>query len=151
MGKISKNARRAGGFTLVEMLAVVVIIGVLAAMIVPRFAGRSEEARRSAARTDIDANLSSALDMYELDNGVYPSTEQGLEALRVEPSAPPTPPRWKGPYVKKRGGLKDPWGRPYVYAAPGVRNEGDYDLSSLGADGLPGTPDDITNWETDAP
>lgn len=143
--------RRDGGFTLVEMLAVVVIIAVLAAMVVPRFAGRSEEARRSAASADIQANLAGALDLFELDNGFYPTTAQGLEALRTEPAVAPMPPRWKGPYIKKRGALNDPWGRPYVYAAPGAHNEKDYDLSSSGADGEPDTPDDITNWSGDDP
>ncbi len=145
------DRRRDAGFTLVEMLAVVVIIAVLAAMVVPRFAGRSEEARRSAASADIHANLAGALDLFELDNGFYPTTAQGLEALRTEPSVSPAPPRWKGPYIKKRGALNDPWGRAYVYIAPGARNKGDYDLSSAGADGAPDTPDDIPNWSGDDP
>lgn len=145
------DRKRNAGFTLVEMMAVVVIIAVLAAMVVPRFAGRSEEARRSAAAADIQANLANALDLFELDNGFYPSTAQGLEALRAEPTAPPAPPRWKGPYIKKRGALNDPWGRPYVYVSPGSNNKNDYDLSSLGPDGAPGTPDDIANWDADEP
>lgn len=136
------------GFTLIEMLVVVVIIATLAAMIVPRFAGRTEEAKASAAAADIEANLASALDLYELDNGSYPTTEQGLSALRVEPTTPPLPRKWKGPYLKKRGALSDPWGQAYVYACPSAHGT-DYDLSSTGPDGVGGTTDDITNWETD--
>ena len=136
------------GFTLIEMLVVVVIIATLAAMIVPRFAGRTEEAKSSAAGADIEANLASAVDLYELDNGAFPTTEQGLSALRTEPTTPPLPRKWKGPYLKKRGALSDPWGHVYVYEFPSVHGM-DYDLSSWGPDGVGGTPDDITNWETD--
>ena len=134
------------GFTLVEILLVVVIIGVLAAMVVPNIAGRGEEARRSAARADIDANLSSALDMYEMDNGRYPTTEQGLEALVSAPAANPAPRNWTGPYLKKRQVPKDPWGNPYVYRCPGTHNPGAYDLSSYGSDAVE-SADDIVNWE----
>ncbi|MBL8024686.1 MAG: type II secretion system major pseudopilin GspG [Elusimicrobia bacterium] len=134
-----------GGFTLIEMLVVVVIIATLAAMIIPRFAGRTEEAKASAAAADIESNLASALDLYELDNGGYPTTEQGLSALRQEPTTPPLPRKWKGPYLKKRGPLVDPWGHTYVYVSPAQRGV-DYDLSSWGPDGVGGTPDDITNW-----
>jgi general secretion pathway protein G len=142
------GSSKESGFTLIEMLVVVVIIATLAAMIVPRFAGRTEEAKASAAGADIEANLSSALDLYELDNGAFPTTEQGLSALRVEPTTPPLPRKWKGPYLKKRGVLSDPWGHAYVYASPGAHGM-DYDLSSCGPDGVGGNPDDITNWETD--
>jgi general secretion pathway protein G len=134
------------GFTLIEMLLVVIIISTLAAMIVPRFAGRSEEAKKAAAAADIHASLASALDLYELDNGAYPTTEQGFQALLAEPSTPPLPKKWKGPYLKKKKGLKDPWGNPYVYRSPGLRNQ-DYDLLSLGPDGVEGSPDDVVNWE----
>lgn len=143
-----ESVSKESGFTLIEMLVVVVIIATLAAMIIPRFAGRTEEAKSSAAGADIEANLSSALDLYELDNGAFPTTEQGLSALRTEPSTPPLPRKWKGPYLKKRGALSDPWGHAYVYASPGTHGL-DYDLSSWGPDGVSGTPDDITNWEID--
>ena len=143
-----KRARRfyQGGFTLVEILLVVVIIGVLAAMVVPNIAGRGEEARRSAARADIDANLSSALDMYEMDNGRYPTTEQGLEALVSAPTTNPAPRNWTGPYLKKRKVPVDPWGNPYVYTCPGTHNTGAYDLSSYGSDNVE-SADDVVNWE----
>ena len=135
-----------GGFTLVEMLLVVVIITTLAAMVVPRFTGRAKEAKIAAATADIQANIASALDLYEVDNGMYPTTEQGLAALLESPNAPPLPKKWRGPYLKKKGGLNDPWGTPYVYRSPGIHNTDDYDLYSLGPDGVEGN-DDITNWD----
>ncbi len=141
---MSQQSRK--GFTLVEILLVVIIIGVLAAMIVPNLAGRGEEARRAAAKADIMANISSALDMYEIDSGRYPTTEQNLTALVSEPSAAPVPTRWKGPYLKKKKIPVDPWGRNYVYVSPGVHNTDSYDLSSLGPDGVESS-DDIVNWE----
>jgi general secretion pathway protein G len=135
--------RNEKGFTLIEMLLVVIILSTLAAMIVPRFAGRSEEAKQAAAQADIHAHLSSALDLYELDNGVYPAR---LEDLLTDPG---NARKWRGPYLKKKKGLNDPWGRPYSYRTPGVKNP-DYDLSSPGPDGQDGTPDDVVNWEAPA-
>jgi len=137
-----KNQR---GLTLVEILLVVMIIGIIAAMVVPNIAGRGEEARLLIARTDIEANLASALDMYELDNGRLPTTEQGLNALIVEPVTSPVPNNWKGPYLKKKRIPQDPWGRPYVYRFPGEQNSAGYDLMSYGSDGVE-SEDDITNW-----
>ena len=133
------------GFTLVEILLVVIIIGVLAAMVIPNIAGRGEEARRAAAKADIEANLSASLDMYEVDNGRYPTTEQGLKALVTKPTTAPIPPRWKSSYLKKKKIPIDPWGRDYVYACPGVHNTEGYDLSSYGPDGVE-SADDIVNW-----
>ncbi len=130
------------GFTLVEILLVVIIIGVLAAMVVPNLAGKGEKARISAARADIEANLSVALDMYELDVGQYPTTNEGLKALLVKPSGAGG---WDGPYLKKKALPRDPWQREYVYVAPGVQNTESYDLSSLGSDGVQ-SKDDIVNW-----
>lgn len=144
-----KKCRSEEGFTLVELMLVVIIIATLAAMIVPRFAGRSEEAKKAAAHADIDANLSNGLDMYELDNGQYPTSEQGLAALVELPAISPLPPKWKGPYLKKKA-FQDPWGRPYQYRSPGLHNP-DYDLFSLGPDGVEGTTDDINNWDAVAP
>jgi len=132
------------GFTLIELMLVVIIIGILAAMVLPRLAGRSEEARVSTARADIEANIATALDLYELDSGQYPTTEQGLVALINKPTASPVPTNWKGPYLKKEP--KDPWGKAYVYKSPGTHNVGDYDLSSAGKDGVEGSGDDVVNW-----
>lgn len=135
------------GFTLIELMLVVIILGILVAMVVPRLAGRTEQARRAAAVADIESNIAVALDLYELDNGVYPSTEQSLAALISEPTSSPVPPNWNGPYLKKRKLPIDPWGREYVYVSPGVHNEEDYDLYSYGPDGVEGGGDDVTNWE----
>jgi general secretion pathway protein G len=140
-GETMKNVT---GFTLIELMLVVIIIGVLAAMALPRFAGRSEQARVAVARTDIAANIAVALDLYELDNGRYPTTEQGLEALRAKPASPPVPRNWNGPYLRRSPA--DPWGNPYQYKYPPVRKDVDYELYSLGSDGVE-SDDDIGNWE----
>lgn len=140
--------RLSRGFTMIEMMLVVIIIGVLAAMVVPNLAGRGDQARRSAAIADIEANLSSALDLYKLDNGHYPTTEQGLAALLRAPSINPFPVSWSGPYLKKKRMPVDPWGRDYVYVAPGAHNTDEYDLSSLASDGFE-SDDDIVNWVDD--
>jgi general secretion pathway protein G len=132
---------RRAGFTLIELMLVVVIIGVLAAMVVPRFAGRSQQAMVSRAKADM-ANIGLALDMHELDLGSYPESLEAL-ASREAPSGTEAS-QWNGPYLK-RGVPKDPWGRPYVYVRESQHNQ-DYDLSSLGRDGQPGN-DDIGNWE----
>ncbi|MEE8359415.1 MAG: type II secretion system major pseudopilin GspG [Candidatus Omnitrophota bacterium] len=128
------------GFTLIELMLVVIIIGVLSAMVVPRLMGRSEQARTAAAIADIESNISVALDLYELDNGAYPPE---LNALMREPS--PDPPNWNGPYLKKKP--KDPWGEEYQYKFPGEHNKGSYDLWSYGKDMVAGGEDDVTNWE----
>ncbi len=128
------------GFTLIELMLVVIIIGVLSAMVVPRLVGRSEQARIAAAIADIESNLSVALDLYELDNGSYPPE---LDGLMSEPS--PAPPNWNGPYLKKRP--KDPWREEYHYKFPGEHNKGSYDLWSNGKDMAAGGDDDVTNWE----
>ncbi|MBF0523197.1 MAG: type II secretion system major pseudopilin GspG [Candidatus Omnitrophica bacterium] len=130
------------GFTLVEIMLVVIIIAALAAMVVPRLVGRSEQAKISVARSDIEANISTALKLYELDNGQFPTTDQGLQALRAKPSSSPVPSNWNGPYLEKEP--NDPWGNPYVYISPGKHNP-DYDLSSKGKDANSGE-DDIKNW-----
>ncbi|MEW6009418.1 MAG: type II secretion system major pseudopilin GspG [Candidatus Omnitrophota bacterium] len=133
------------GFTLIELMLVVIIIGILVSMVVPRLAGRSEQARRAAANADINANISTALDVYELDNGQYPTTEQGLKALVSKPDTSPTPTNWNGPYIKKIP--LDPWGRAYIYKSPSDHNQ-DYDLYSLGRDGIE-SADDVTNWQSE--
>jgi general secretion pathway protein G len=132
------------GFTLIELMVVLAIIGVLAALIVPNVLGRADEARVTAARTDV-GNLMQALKLYRLDNQRYPSTEQGLQALVSRPAAEPLPPNWK-PYLEKLP--RDPWGRPYQYLNPGAH--GEVDVLSLGADGQPGGEGfnaDIGSWQ----
>ena len=138
-----RNLRtRQGAFTLVEMLLVLVILAALAAVVVPKFAGRSQQAKETAARSQI-ANIEIALDMFETDNGYYPSGSDGLEELVEQPSNATS---WQGPYLKK-GVPLDPWGNGYVYEYPGKQNNGGYDILSMGPDGRVGGTDDITNWD----
>ncbi len=132
------------GFTLIELMVVLVIIGVLAALIVPNVIGRADDARTTAARTDVN-NLMQALKLYRLDNQRYPTAEQGLQALLTRPTAGPAAPNWK-PYVEKLP--NDPWGKPYQYLNPGIK--GEIDVFSLGADGQPGGEGnnaDIGSWQ----
>ena len=142
--------RAQSGFTLIELLVVLVILGLLAGLVMPRMFGRGEEAKRVAAKAQIRI-LEDALHQFELDNGFYPSTEQGLEALVKKPTVGRIPQNWReGGYLEKGVVPKDPWGNPYVYISPG--NHGDFDLLSYGADGEPGGEGkyaDITNWETE--
>lgn len=139
------RARRRAGFTLIELLLVMVIIAVLAALVLPRFVGRTDDARIQAANSQINSLFSTALSTYEIDNGTYPSTAQGLEALSTKPTSAPEPRAWKGPYLAKAVPA-DPWGKPYIYRNPGTRNVDGYDLLSVGPDGNEGTEDDIGNW-----
>jgi general secretion pathway protein G len=132
------------GFTLIELMVVLVIIGVLAALIVPNVIERADDARVTAAKTDVN-NLMQALKLYRLDNQRYPSGEQGLAALLTRPTSGPAAPNWK-PYVEKLP--NDPWGRPYQYMNPGIK--GEIDVLSLGADGEPGGEGknaDIGSWQ----
>lgn len=129
--------RRRKSFTLIELVLVVIIIGALAAMIMPRLAGRSEQAKIAIAKTDITANIAMALDLYELDNGKYPVN---LQMLSSDPGGLSN---WNGPYIKRKP--IDPWGKEYQYKYPPSQNK-DYDLYSLGPDGVE-SDDDITNWE----
>ncbi len=142
LGRTARRAQR--GFTLIELMVVLVIIGVLAALIVPNVLNRTDDARVTAARTDV-GNLVQALKLYKLDNQRYPSGDQGLQALVVMPTAGAIPPNWK-PYLDKLP--NDPWGRSYQYANPGVK--GEIDVFSLGADGQPGGEGkdaDIGSWQ----
>ena len=140
------NADRAQrGFTLLEVMVVVVILGILAALVVPKIISRPDEARVMAAKQDI-ASLAQALKLYRLDNQRYPTTEQGLQALVSKPASNPVPANWKaGGYLERLP--KDPWGNPYQYLSPGLRAE--IDIYSFGADGAPGgegTDADIGSW-----
>jgi general secretion pathway protein G len=135
------RTRRVTGFTLIELLLVLVILAVLAAVVVPKFTNRSEQARVTAAKTDI-SSMETSLDAFEIDNGRYPSSEEGLQAL-VSPPASVQQDKGHWPYVKQV--KNDPWGNPYVYKFPGQHNASGYDLYSFGPDGREGT-DDIGNW-----
>lgn len=138
-GRAFYNAQ---GFTLLELLVVVVIIGLLAGYVGPKYFSQIGKSERKAAQAQIDA-FEKALDQYRLDTGHYPKTEQGLAALIT---APPNEPKWQGPYLRKAVPL-DPWGNPYLYRHPG--EHGDYDLLSYGKDGQPGgtgEAEDVTNW-----
>ncbi len=142
-----KNGNR--GFTLIELMVVVVILGILALYIGPKIMGEPEKAKRVKVKMDI-ASLETALKMYKLDNGVYPSTEQGLQALVEAPESGVIPKKWrKGGYIEKNKVPKDPWGNEFVYISPGVN--GDFDIISYGLDGVPGGEGDdnkdINNWE----
>ncbi len=140
---MNKKRVRAEGFTLIELLLVVVIIGILAAIVVPKLTGRSEDARKAAAVADMN-NMRTALSMYEVDNGKYPTSDQGLGALLQKPGGAPEPKNWKGPYLQNMTEVpKDPWGNPYQYACPGNKNPTGFDLFSAGPDGTPGGADDV--------
>lgn len=149
MNQYKKNKKRTdSGFTLIELMVVVVIIGILAGLIVPRIMGSDDKAREAKAKMQIES-LETALKLYKLDNGGYPTTEQGLRALVEAPTGGNLPKNWRqGGYLEKGRTPKDPWGKEFVYVSPG--SHGDFDLSSLGADGEPegeGKNKDINNWE----
>ena len=147
-GMTYPTIKKENGFTLIELLVVLVIIGILAGYIGPKMMGHPEEAKRTKAIMQIQA-METALKTYKLDNGMYPSTEQGLQALVMKPSSGKLPSKWRtGGYLEKSKIPLDPWENTFVYLSPGVR--GDFDLSSLGSDGEPGgenTAKDINNWE----
>jgi general secretion pathway protein G len=134
--------------TLIEILVVIIVLGLLAGLVGPQIFGRVSEARSSTARTQLEL-MGVALDNYLLDNGSYPTTQQGLQALREQPAQEPVPTNWRGPYLRRAVPI-DPWGRPYIYRYPGEQNPGSFDLLTLGRDGEPGGEDedaDVTNWE----
>jgi general secretion pathway protein G len=142
-----RRRRRRSGFTLVELLVVIVIIATLASVVGPSLFGNVDSARESAARSQVQA-FALALDTYRLDNGGYPSAEQGLEALRTMPTTGEPPANWRGPYVRQTIPL-DPWNRPWVFVSPGISNPRSYDLYTLGKDGKvggEGEDADITSW-----
>ena len=143
--RLVARLRRAAGFTLIELMVVLVIIGVLAALIVPNVLDRTDDARATAARTDINV-LMQALKIYKLDNQRFPTADQGLAALVNRPTTPPEPMNWRRPYVEKLP--NDPWGRPYIFLNPGVK--GEVDVMSFGADGQSGGEGknaDIGSWQ----
>jgi len=146
---VKKLRENRNGFTLIELLVVMVILGILAGLIVPRIVESPEEARKVKARLQIE-NLESALKIFKIDNGFYPSTEQGLVALVQKPETGRIPKNWReGGYLEKGAIPKDPWGNDFKYMSPGVQNR-DFDLWSMGSDGEDGGEDkdaDITNWE----
>lgn len=144
--KLAHRARKDAGFTLIEIMVVIAIIGILATLIVPKIMGRPDEARATAAKHDV-GTLVQAFKLYRLDIGRYPTTEQGVKALVEKPTSEPVPQNWKaGGYLDSIP--KDPWGNPYQYANPGTRSE--IDVYSFGADGKPGgtgNDADIGNWQ----
>ena len=148
--RAARRDARSGGFTLIEIMVVITILGVLAALIVPRVVGRTDDARIAAAKQDI-ASIMQALKLYRLDNGRYPTTDQGLQALITRPTTEPMPSNWKqGGYLERSTVPNDPWGEPYKFLNPGVR--GEIDVFSLGRDrangGEPNSPDaDIGSWQ----
>ncbi|MEJ2205758.1 MAG: type II secretion system major pseudopilin GspG [Gemmatimonadota bacterium] len=136
------------GFTLIELMVVVIVLGLLAGLVLPQITGRVSDAKLATARTQIEM-MGVALDSYRLDNGRYPTTQQGLEALRTEPTTEPLPNNWRGPYLRREVPV-DPWGRSYEYRSPGEENPTSYDLFTLGLDGQPGGEGedaDITSWQ----
>ncbi len=145
MKTLKTNARRESGFTLIEVMVVVVIIGLLAALVVPNLVGKLDDARLTKAKTDI-ASIENLLEQYRIDNFAYPTTDQGLEALVNKPTDPEPVKYPEGGYTKRLP--LDPWERPYQYLQPGAH--GSFDLYSLGPDRQPDTDDDIGNWNLDS-
>lgn len=145
---MSRQCERVRGFTLIELMVVILVLGMLAALVAPNVFRNVGSAKAAAARSQIEL-LGTALDAYRLDNDRYPTTAQGLAALRREPLAEPRPRSWRGPYLRKEVPL-DPWDRPYVYQSPGVANPWAYDLVSYGRDGVEGGEGedaDLRSWE----
>jgi general secretion pathway protein G len=142
------NIKRSSGFTLIELMVVMIIIGILAALVAPRLIGKTDKAKVTEAKIQIK-NFETALRLFKMDNGFYPSTEQGLEALVSPPTSGQIPENYKeNGYLEKKVVVPDPWGNEYVYISPG--EQGDYDIISYGADGLPegeGIDADIINWD----
>lgn len=136
------------GFTLIELIVVIIVLGLLAGLVGPQILGRVSEAKSKTARTQIEL-LALALDNYRLDNSSYPTTEQGLAALQERPAREPVPRNWRGPYLRKAVPA-DPWGRQYIYRNPGERSKTGFDLSTLGRDGQTGGEDedaDVASWQ----
>ena len=149
-GKIFYKIKTNHGFTLIELMVVIVILGILVSFIAPRLMGRPDEAKQVKARIQMES-LETAIKLYKLDSGMYPTTEQGLQALVEQPQTGNLPKKWrKGGYLEKGKVPKDPWGNEFVYLSPGAH--GDYDIIAYGADGVPGGEEfdkDINSWEID--
>jgi general secretion pathway protein G len=145
--KPSKSALCRRAFTLLEVLMVVVIIGILAALVVPNLFGTLEGARIDTTRSTVESGFAGALDLYKMHMGHYPTTEEGLAALIEAPNDDELREKWRGPYLKEGAKLEDAWGHEFVYESPGKVNENSYDLSSPGPNGQEGDDDDIRNWE----
>ena len=145
MPNVKNNPKRARGFSLLELLAVLVILGILAGIFAPKFLGQAESAKRKAAKLEID-QIGQSLDLYKLEIGRYPTSQEGLQALVTAPSGTTN---WNGPYLKKTGVPKDPWGNDYKYVSPGDQSR-PYDIVSMGGDGKEGGDGDgkdITSWQ----
>jgi general secretion pathway protein G len=147
---INRKTQDNRGFTLIELMVVIVVLGLLAGIIAPKIIGHVDEAKIGTAKSNI-ASFETALKMYKLDNGSYPETEQGLQALVEAPTSGTIPKKWrKGGYLEKKAVPKDPWGNDYIYISPGVH--GDYDISSYGKDATAGGEDedkDINSWDVE--
>ncbi|EIQ00262.1 general secretion pathway protein G [Opitutaceae bacterium TAV1] len=143
----SKNTARASrrGFTLVEILVVIAIIGLLVGVVLTNITGSLDDANESTAKIFVNSSIKTPLTQYRIHMGTYPSTEEGLQALIVDPGTKAG--RWKGPYLESAKLPVDPWKRPYQYRYPGTKNPRGYDVFSMGPDGQPDTADDIGNWE----
>lgn len=139
--------RRRRGFTLLEVLMVIIILGVLAALVVPNFFGAGEDAKKKVTKAAIDSGMNGTLELFRLHVGRYPTTDEGLMALVRKPDSDDVGDKWAGPYVTDPSKLKDGWQRDFIYVSPGQINEHGYDLSSPGSNGRPGDDDDVTNWQ----
>jgi len=147
MRRMDRRMTRRGAFTLLEVLMVVVIIGILAALVVPNFFGASEGAKEDLTRATITSGINGTLDLFRMHVGRYPTTDEGLAALMKAPDDPELAKKWRGPYIKEGAKLRDAWGNELRYESPGSYNQSTYDLSSAGKNGQFGDDDDVTNWE----
>ncbi len=144
---VVNRSRTRAAFTLLEVLMVIVIIGILAAFVVPALMGTQEGAKEDMTRNAVTSGLVTPLELFRTHIGRYPTSDEGLAALVTQPDSEDVEGKWRGPYVQDIAKLKDAWGNEFVYVSPGEVNENSYDLSSPGRNGRPGDDDDITNWQ----